>query len=577
MKTVWAQGDDVWAAGAGGVVLRRHGGVWRYVGSDTLGSLVSIWGGAPSELWVVAEDGLIGHLKDGAWTTVTEIRDQVNSAADDGTPGFHSIWVSPGGRVWAVGGVRDDVPLGKQDESGDRSHISFAAFFDGQRWELVRDEDGYPFDSVWGRSEREVWACVQHASCARWNGKKFRAVKNDPPVDIWRARHGMGAASPPWAIGGPREGDLGRIRRGDRPPGDPVNQSGTYVKDLFVISDDDVWGVGDLGAIVHWNGSAWAGTAARAADAVHVEILDIWAAGGGAGEEVWAVGKRDMLSGALALHRQRGAWTLLKGTPLETPQPSGGWTTIWSVTGRTANDVWMAGDGGSVMRWNGRALSVVAKAGRNKPRIRSVHQTASGEAFLAAGAAILHGGPDGKWAKLDLPDDRSAEMVAAVAPDDVWVFAPRTGNTPAGLSARATMSVLLHWDGTAWKEPFTDAVEHEALGVWRDVRTMEVSPGRAIWFATKERVARITADGQLEAIAPPADPPPRDWAWGLWIAGEDEIWVTGDAGFWRWNAKTWHREETPGAPWARTIHGGDDFIWAAGPGTILRRSRTAPR
>jgi hypothetical protein len=594
---VWAHEGVVWAIGTGGMVLRRQNGAWRYVGLDTLGDLVSIWGRSADDVWVLAHDGLLAHLQGNQWTTVTQIRDQVRGTSYPGEVEFKSLWVSPGGRAWAVGGVRDDVVLGKNDDTGDRSTVSFAAVFDGTAWTLVTDEKSYPLGAVWGASESSVWACIENGACSRWTGTAFRPSKKRPPFDMYRARHGLQVTSPELRVGWRYDGrapagrqDRRCVLRLGRPGDDPFNACVADVRAFFAVTDDDVWAVGDLGVIQHWNGSAWAGTPGRAPDAKSLLLHDVWAtpAVGGSGE-VWAVGARVFAGGAFALHRRRGEredgqdpWTVARGAPLDrpvddvnTPERHVASGALFRVAGRAAGDVWIAGDSGGVLRWDGTSLITVAPFTKGSPRIGSVVVREAGEVYLAAGAAILHGDTTGTLARLDPPPGRGAARAAVLSPSDLWIVAPLNGVT----TLAGNEPVLAHWDGTTWSLPFTGAAEHEALGLYRDVRKMVVSPAGSVWIASGERVARIAPGGKLEAIPPPADPAPQDWAQSIWAGSDsrearsdlDDVWVVGLAGVWRRTGGAWQREETPGEPWGEAIYGTADSLWVVGRAAVLRK------
>jgi hypothetical protein len=108
---------------------------------------------------------------------------------------------------------------------------------------------------------------------------------------------------------------------------------------------------------------------------------DVFLVGGGLG----AAG-----SGALALHWDGAAWRAL--------DTAGRGDTLWWVWGAGPNDVWMVGENGLVLRWDGAALT----------------QVPSGT------LATLYG-------------------VWGPAPDDVWIVGGTVNGGP--------YDVVLHWDG----------------------------------------------------------------------------------------------------------------------------------
>lgn len=51
--------NDVWAAGASGVVLHYDGSAWTKVPSGTYDSLTSIWGSTPNDVWFAGDSGTV--------------------------------------------------------------------------------------------------------------------------------------------------------------------------------------------------------------------------------------------------------------------------------------------------------------------------------------------------------------------------------------------------------------------------------------------------------------------------------------------------------------------------------------
>jgi hypothetical protein len=553
LTTLWGAGDDLWAGGEGEVVIRRHGGAWRYAGVGGIGRVVGIAGRNASDVWVLGAKGELAHWVKGIWKDkVFEIRDQAKAVGGtaDGEIEFAAIWVSPTGQVWAVGGIRDDVPRGKEDDSGDRSTVAFAAHFDGQRWELHEDDDAYPLNCVWGTGDRDVWACVSGSACLHWNGRKLSKSKKDAPDGTCSARHGDAAEAGRWYR------DQGRLlsHSGSQSLATPFG-----VNDFFARGKDDVWAVGDAGVLSHWNGSAWsqpefdphAGT---------VELHDVW--GSASGRDAWAVGST------------RGYGTILRGidsrwSPLETDKLSD----LWRIAGRAPGKVWMVGGKGTVMRWDGRALGTASAPASAKRGFGDAIVDADGELWLPAWSQVVHGRP-GHWQTIDMPESRAALKLAVASPNDVWAYA--LAEAPNQPLTALKISALLHWDGTAWRAPFTMAEEQEALGPWREIHKMALSPGGTLWLTDRYCVARVTPGGHLEKMAEVLpDSRYEHWYLGVAVPKDDEVWVSGTDGIRGWNGREWHREETPGLVRLEAMHSTPGGLWAVGPNAILYKRRAS--
>lgn len=141
---------------------------------------------------------------------------------------------------------------------------------------------------------------------------------------------------------------------------------------LHAVSPSDVWAVGDLGTVLHWDGATWSVVGAgfsSLSDLRAVHALgpnDVWIGGtGGAirhfdgatwtdrsvSDDVvtlWAAGPSDVWEGGAALRH----WT---GTAWSVP-PSGGFSNIVTVVGSTPSNVLIQTTLFSY-RWNGTTLT----------------------------------------------------------------------------------------------------------------------------------------------------------------------------------------------------------------------------
>lgn len=95
---VWGvSGDDVWAVGDNGVILRFDGSEWAQVASGTARDLISLWGTGPDEIVAVGgrDVGAVARWDGAQWTTT-----------DIGVlPGLNGVWVNEAGRAVVVGGM----------------------------------------------------------------------------------------------------------------------------------------------------------------------------------------------------------------------------------------------------------------------------------------------------------------------------------------------------------------------------------------------------------------------------------------------------------------------------------------
>ncbi len=129
---VWHDGNQAWAVGENGIILRRSAGVWAPVPGAGSTVLIDVWGAAADDVWAVGMDGKVLHWNGTQWSlsntgTAAHLRGVSGSGPSDvwvvGDAGLvmqwdgqqwrvhptqisetlYGVWVSPAGAVWAVG------------------------------------------------------------------------------------------------------------------------------------------------------------------------------------------------------------------------------------------------------------------------------------------------------------------------------------------------------------------------------------------------------------------------------------------------------------------------------------------
>ena len=68
LRGVWGSGPrDVFAVGAGGVIMRYDGVRWYLMFSPTRKELRSVWGTGPTDVYAVGEDGIVLRFDGAHW------------------------------------------------------------------------------------------------------------------------------------------------------------------------------------------------------------------------------------------------------------------------------------------------------------------------------------------------------------------------------------------------------------------------------------------------------------------------------------------------------------------------------
>jgi sugar lactone lactonase YvrE len=106
LLTVHGRGTERFAVGgtANGILLQSEGTGWRRVMVEGLPRLTGVYAPANGGPIAVGANGTVVHRnRQGQWNVITRAP---NTPLD-----FHSVWVDPGGNVWAVGGNIASTPL----------------------------------------------------------------------------------------------------------------------------------------------------------------------------------------------------------------------------------------------------------------------------------------------------------------------------------------------------------------------------------------------------------------------------------------------------------------------------------
>ena len=266
LRGVWGDGAGaVWAVSADGAVVRWDGASWA-THVTLKGPLHAIWGSGPTDIWIGGEGGLFhgeGPSPDQlAFTPV---------ALERALP-ITSIHGSGPDDVWAVGGRSDfdheeSHVLHYTGPTADPADAWRVDPLSGRVAELSRVWGATP-DGVWiggttllgepqgavlvrGRADGDGGMTFEDVPLTNTSGR-FRfitggAVRSDLFV-VGRYWSGIGAA---WSGPIGDTGDAGRVWD------DTTFDTYFGLNALWAVADDDVWIVGELGRVRHWDGATW--------------------------------------------------------------------------------------------------------------------------------------------------------------------------------------------------------------------------------------------------------------------------------------------------------------------------------
>lgn len=193
-------------------------------------------------------------------------------------------------------------------------------------------------------------------------------------------------------------------RKCDNPPKPPScakNTLCTYAfsptnKSLFgvyAISPTDIWAVGSVGTVLHWDGQAWRTVTVAAAGSR--DLFDVWASGP---KDVWVVGADTASTGGITLHYNGTSWTSV---------PNNSSWDLNGIHGLSANEIYAVGDPDPVLggpgefwKWNGSQWSPMSNSVNG--HLWRVYAISSSEIWAMGvnGTLIKHSGSAASYVSL---------------------------------------------------------------------------------------------------------------------------------------------------------------------------------
>ena len=201
-----------------------------------------------------------------------------------------------------------------------------------------------------------------------------------------------------------------------------------YLRGVFATAPNDVWVVGKLATILHYDGSGWTQTPTASLPIPADTTLNaVWAS---ASNDVWAIG-----SSGRILHFDGATWSL---------SPSGATRMLTAISGVSAKDIWVVGlaastsTQGEFWHWDGS-------------RWNSINPFGNGDLYAVWAVNpnfVLGGGGDNtqarlwKWDGVNKFTDYSASAVLPIY--SLWAQ-----NTSRAIAV-GPAGQILRFDGTQW-------------------------------------------------------------------------------------------------------------------------------
>jgi hypothetical protein len=456
--------------------------------------------------------------------------------------------------------------------------------------------------AIWGSGARDVWAVGLAGTILHWDGAGWSPSASGTTADLYDVRGS--AADDVWIVG---DGTLlhwdgsawsAKVPTLTGPGGGTLTTASQPLRGVWAAAANDVWvmsvayGVAPATEylMLHWDGNTWA-----VVPGINGATLSFWGSGS---DDVWAfssigadhwdghawmsielpfntfangraggTGPSDVwiplgYSPGL-VHYDGTAWSQVPGTPSD--------NLLMAAFGAGRGDVWAVGAGGTIVHWDGHALSDVSSP--TTQDLADVWGTAANDVWaVGAGGTILHW--DGSaWSRSMTTDAVAFRGVWGIGANDVWA-----------VGRDSLHGTAAHWNGSSWAEsivvstgvekPAPNGFGEPALeGIWG-------ASANDIWAVGTSGAGNeiVHFDGQAWSSFDPG-PDPDTLVHGLhavWGSASDDVWAVGGAGIVQirhWNGTRWTSETTGFTNFQGTVYGrccnavwgsGPDDVWAAG-------------
>jgi hypothetical protein len=451
-----------------------------------------------------------------------------------------TIWVDSASDVWLPDG------------------IGTVMRFDGASLSESTGSSGFQITSIWGSDAKHVWGIATDANA------DVKIVYSDGTAwsDVQTSTVGLSAiwgssVNDVWVAG-----NLGTVMHFNGTTWSTM-PSGTQNPLLAVSGSgpNDVWFVGTLSTVLHYDGTTLAPPSSVPPSA---SLNDVWSSGP---NDVWAVGTANTGTVDSIFHWNGTSWTgerteqgvsvwggatndvwFVLGDGVTLLHYDGSTFTPTTFTGQrlavvrggASNDVWVGGYGGRLQSWDGTSWTV--RSSGYLGNVNAAWSVGPEEWWGAAAGGTLVHWTNGTYA-----------LPAAVTTEDLFGL---WGSSASDLWAVGLGGTILHYDGTSWSVSLSATTE-TLDAVWGSGPNDVYAAGQAGTVIHYDGAGwtkvTIGATGFLSAI---------------WGSSGSDVWMAGeDPNFWHYNGTTWSPTAT-----AYNIYGiggtASNDVWAVGTGLL---------
>lgn len=279
----------------------------------------------------------------------------------------------------------------------------------------------------------------------------------------------------------------------------PAGVSPIMIEDIWGSASDDVWAVGSVGQLLHWDGCRWSDWTLRHAfsnvhDSYNGDRIGLYAISGRATDDV------SVVSAEGVMHWDGGAWSR------------------YAAFDGSVGGIWSAGQ------------ADMFAAVRPRTERREIVSRWNGTAWCTpTGSCAANGDPIP-----GLTDFGGVWSIWGTRKDDVWIVAAPSGFGD-GVCKSPCGEIIQEWNGVTWTDRTIDT---KTLAT--PTRVRGTSPDN-VWVLVSDSSADSVWRWNGSTWSGMHGPPNVNTSLaGLWVTGVDDVWLVGDNGqIWHWNGMVW--------------------------------------
>lgn len=483
-------------------------------------SLVDAWIVSSDSMVAVGEVGTVLSFQSGTWTLAP------NATSEN----LNGVWASSAGHIFAVG------------------NNGTILRYDGAQWHHQVYSTTMHLMDVWGTSETDVYAVG--ATIIHYDGTSWT---EEPSVPAGSYAGVGGVADHVFAVGG--SGHVAR-KVGSGPWTPMASNLTRPLSGVWGADPSNVWVVGTVGNIAHFDGVAWTpesinggwlGTVwGRSATEVYFSgagsmvydgaSYELW------GAPVWMMAMGDD-NGALIGVSSPGRIVRLEGSNwVVPPLPSSSFSALW---GSSDSDIYAFGT--TTYHFDGARWSEQSIAGGEA--ISSAWGVSASEIYAVGGGGFLARYDGTSWQPIATNTTNAIKGVWADGPDNIVIVTEGTSSETIG-----------RYDGTSWQNLMDNNPRtHHPTSVWGQGSTFFVG-------FTSNRIIQYQGSSPREFLTTAG-------VNALWGSSTTNVVAVGASGTaLHYDGTDWQPRPTGAASHLHGLHGsGPTEVYAVGEAGVVRR------